>query len=150
MSNENFITRESRVRHIAQLMSRGEWLNSYRMRCELAAEWGVTESAIRGYSAEAHRLLATDPEERKQLRDALANTFLSIAAEARARTSSVTGLPDMQSALKALELYAKFASVAPEEAQAAVSVAPVINVVCKPDDQPEPPAIARVSSDKAE
>jgi hypothetical protein len=148
--SENLVTREQRVRHIAQLMARGEWLNSYSRRCELAASWGVTESAIKHYSAEAHRLLAFDPDERDELRTTLANRMLNIAEDAFARQNEVTGLPDYRSAIQALELFAKFASITPTEAAATLALPPTITVVCKPDDSPEPPAVARVPSDQAE
>lgn len=146
--SESPVTREQRVRHIAQLMARGEWLNSYTRRCELAAEWGVGEGAIRSYSAEAHRLLAFDQEERDQLRTTLANRLLAISEDAFARMNEVTGLPDYRSAISALETFAKFTSLLPDAAPQS-ALPPTIQVVLT-DSPAEPPAVASVPSDKAE
>lgn len=59
------VTVEERVGHIADLMRRLEWERG-KSAAPLAAEWGIAESTVRNYAAEAHRIVraeVTDPDE---------------------------------------------------------------------------------------
>lgn len=58
-------TVEERVAHIADLMRRLEWERG-KSAVPLAAAWGISESTVRNYAAEAHRIVraeVTDPDE---------------------------------------------------------------------------------------
>lgn len=133
-------TRDARVRHIAEMMASGQWLKSYKMRCSLAEKWKCEETTIRSYAAEAHRLLAMDPEEREQLRITLANHFHNIAEQALSTCNQVTGLPDYNAVLKALDLYARYASVSPKEEIESTLLPTTVNIVYSkhlPEQTPE-------------
>ena len=112
---------EARVSYIASLMSKGEWRSSMREYRKLAAAWGCTHSTVRGYAAEAHRVIAWSPDERQGLRRSLAATMDSIGKDALSRFNAKTGLPDYASAITAYEDFARFAGInieAPEAVDA--------------------------------
>lgn len=103
-----------RVAFITGLMAANEWPafpHALAFRRSLAAQWGVSEAAIRKYAAEAHRVLAIHPEEREALKLQLALRFKAIADAALECRSATTGLPDYRNAIGALELFAKFCGI---------------------------------------
>lgn len=102
---------EARVRIIAKAMSEGTWKSSMKEYEKLGKEWGCTKSRIRQYAAEAHRYLSWDPEDRKGLRHSLATRMYAIAEDALARPNAKTGLPDYNSAITALNDFAKYAGI---------------------------------------
>jgi hypothetical protein len=109
--------KEERVRFIAQVMSENRWPmwpHTRAFRCKLAEVWGLAEATVRAYSAEAHRVVALDPEEREQLREKLAARMEELARKAENSISDVTGLADLNNAIKAYEAYAKFAGIETE------------------------------------
>lgn len=108
------INKELRVKWITNVMVADEWPawpESLQYREDLATIWGVSVSSVKGYAAEAHRVVAIDPDEREQLRAEIAKKMKAIGEDAATLTSKVTGLPDFQAALKALNDYAKFAGI---------------------------------------
>jgi hypothetical protein len=105
---------EQRVRYIAELMSEDRWVTK-RCQRELAAVWSVTPSTVRNYSAEAHRILALDPEHRAKLRTKLEQRMEQQSLRAFRLRSQVTGLPDFGGAAKLTELQAKFAGLLDDE-----------------------------------
>lgn len=109
---------EARTAYIAGLMSRGEWRSSLGEYKKLAKAWGVTTATVRSYSAEAHRMIAWDPDERQSLRRSLAAKMGEIAEDALHRLNSKTGLPDYQSVIKAYEDFARFAGIQFDQADA--------------------------------
>jgi hypothetical protein len=111
-------TADERIHFIAGLMSENKWPawpDSVAYRRVLADKWGVSDSSIRSYSAQAHRLIALDPDEREQLRAELAKRMKRIADDAETRENNVTGLPDYGSAIKALDQYAKYSGIELEQ-----------------------------------
>jgi hypothetical protein len=129
-----------RVRYIADEMSAGRW-DGYATRVPLAEVWGVTDSRVRDYAAEAHRLIAADPQELLERR----RSFAGWAALQRQRASSMvnqqTGLPDFGNAVKVAEFEAKCIGLdlEPEKkAEAHEPVAMRVEVTVAPD----PPAPA--------
>lgn len=111
-------TPEDRIRYIAELMRENAWPvwpDSARFRKRLAVHWDVSESTIRNYSAEAHRIVAMDPEEREQLKADIAKRLNGISERAATERNLVTGLPDFCSAIKAMETAAKFAGIELEQ-----------------------------------
>ncbi len=105
---------EARIQRIVELMAANEWPafpETAVLRRKLAAEWGVAESTVRNYAAEAHRRVALDPEERARLQEDLGRRLLSIAEEARDARNKVTDLPDFPSAIRATEMAAKFLGI---------------------------------------
>jgi phosphopantetheinyl transferase (holo-ACP synthase) len=120
--------KEERVRFIAQVMSENRWPmwpHTRAFRCKLAEVWGLAEATVRAYSAEAHRVVALDPEEREQLREKLAARMEGLAQKAENSVSAVTGLADLNNAIKALEAYAKFAGI---ELETKVKVSGSVNL----------------------
>lgn len=98
-------TVEERIRHIADLMTSAKY-NGYVTRHELATLWGITDSTVRNYAAEAHRLVSFDPEERERMRISLAASARNIGERASTLTNHMTGMPDFPSALSAIKLQA--------------------------------------------
>lgn len=110
-------TPDARRDFIAHLMAQDLWPSypeSVRFRTLLQAAWGVGDSSVRKYAAEAHRLLAFSPDERDQMRAELARRFAGYAQVAMANRNNVTGLPDIPSAIKATELVGKYLGLEPE------------------------------------
>lgn len=106
--------KEERVKWVCDVMVADDWPawpESLAYREELARVWGVSVSSVKAYAAEAHRIVAIDPEDREQLRAEIAKKMKALGEDAASMTSKVTGLPDFASALKALNDYAKFAGI---------------------------------------
>lgn len=103
-----------RVAHIADLMARGQYRTRLTSR-KLAKAWGLSESTTANMASEASRLLRFPAEERDGRRLELAAWFEAAAAKALARKNIITGLPDVAAALKAKELYARYAGLEPVE-----------------------------------
>jgi hypothetical protein len=89
------------------------WPESLKYRQRLAAAWGVAESTVRDYSAEAHRTVELDPVDKSMVAEDIARTLDAIAQDALATVNEVTGLPDYGSAIRALEAKAKFLGAEP-------------------------------------
>lgn len=107
-------TKDERVHYVVGLMRRNEWPSfpeSRKFRAELAAKWGVSDSSVKAYAAEAHRIVALDPDERAELQERLGRSLLEMAEEARASKNKVTDLPDYPSAIRATEMAAKFLGI---------------------------------------
>lgn len=98
-------TVEERVRHIADLMTSAKY-NGYVTRSKLAKDWGISESTVRNYAAEAHRLVSFDPEERERMRITLAAQARKTWERASVMRSTHTGLPDFPSVISAIKLEA--------------------------------------------
>lgn len=132
---------EERVYHIAQMMADGSYLGGYKIRAVLAEDWGVSDATIRGYAAEAHRVVSFDPEEREHLRRTIAARMLDIADRAKAAFNIVTGMPDFKAEREALLDHAKFAGIELDEKSAPAAIEPVtIQIVYHKDtseDRPE-------------
>jgi len=123
-------TVEDRVRYIATEMSEGRWTSSFTRRCQLASLWGCTEANIKRYSAEAHRLIAFDDDERSELRRALAGTLQGILRQAQTTVNTITGMPDFAAQIHAVEKVALFAGIRVDDAQNAggAAAAPVATI----------------------
>lgn len=107
-------TKDERVHYVVGLMRRNEWPifpASRAFRAELAAQWGCSDSSVKAYAAEAHRIVALDPEERAELQERLGRQLLEMAEEARASKNTITNLPDFPSAIRATETAAKFLGI---------------------------------------
>lgn len=106
--------REARVMFIVNMMVDATWPvwpEALAFRRSLAAKWGTSESAIKSYAAEAHRVVALDPDDRDQLRAKMARNYQELAEEIRLSESRITGLPDWGSVIKARDNFAKFAGI---------------------------------------
>lgn len=111
-------TVEERVHFIAEQMAANEWPpwpDTLAHRRALAARWGVVEATIRKYAAEAHRLLAIDADDRERLREQIAREMREIYEEAKNTPNRQTDIPDYASAIKALDLSAKYAGIELEQ-----------------------------------
>jgi hypothetical protein len=104
-------TRAERVDYVTELMASGRWLTERSQRRVLAAAWNVTEHAVRSYSAEAHRRLMVDSDERDEMRQAIAMRMLAIADRAGTTFSNVTGMADLRSEMDALDKYAAYSGL---------------------------------------
>jgi len=80
----------------------------YATRAELSEVWGVSDSAIKNYAAEASRNLKMDAAELEQDRIAHAAFVREIRDRAATEVNVVTGLPDFAAALKADEMIGKW------------------------------------------
>lgn len=101
---------DQRVEHCWLLMSRGLWRN-YATRVELSAAWGVADTTIRDYAAEASRRLRLEPEELDAAKVRHRLACEDLRQQALTTFNEVTGMPDFGAALKATELAAKFEGV---------------------------------------
>lgn len=129
-----------RVRYIADEMAGGRW-DGYNSRAPLAEIWGITDSTVRNYSAEAHRLCEFEPQEILERRRSLGAFVAVQRARASRMVSRVTGLPDFGSVLRAAELEAKFIGIdlEPPEKTDGAGVAMRIEIMA---EQPESPVMA--------
>jgi len=84
---------------------------AYRQR--LAMAWGVSESTVRDYSAEAHRVIQLDPVDRAMVAYDIARTMDAITQDALATVNEQTGLPDYGSAIRAQTEKARFLGAEP-------------------------------------
>jgi hypothetical protein len=84
---------------------------AYRQR--LAIAWGVSESTVRDYSAEAHRVIQLDPVDRAMVAYDIARTMDAITQDALATVNEQTGLPDYASAIRAQTEKARFLGAEP-------------------------------------
>jgi hypothetical protein len=114
--------RAERVAWIAGLMAANKWpqyphANAFRER--IAAVWGVDGSTVRHAAAEAHRVVAISEAERPRLQAEVAQTMLGIARQALATPSLVNGLPDYESARRAMLDFAKYVGAAVDDEQRA-------------------------------
>lgn len=108
-----------RVQHIVGMMTRLEWVPG-RSDSELGELWGMSASAVRNHSAEAHRVIKQAIGEPDELRAMLVASMLSVGRGALERTEevAVSGFdkesgswvqtvtvrkPDHRSALRSLE-----------------------------------------------
>jgi len=123
-----------RVRYIMSLMASGEWLRSRFYRLELAELWGVTDSAIKLYSAEASRALEFDPEETAQLKAQLAATFLRLAKAAEMNVNQITGQSDLKTAIDAMRLYGDYAGCDPRTVGPSAATGPAVMVTLNCND----------------
>lgn len=108
--------KSERINWICNVMRENRWPvwpASLMFRQVLAQTWGVAEATIRGYSAEAHRIIEIDPLDRAQLAQDVAREMDAIKLDALATINHQTGLPDYGSAIKALELKAKYLGAEP-------------------------------------
>ena len=123
-------TVEERVAYIADLMRRGRWVKRETQR-ELSAAWGVAVETVQGYSAEASRSLRVDPEERDALRAELATYAARLRRIATRERSEVTGLRNVEAALKAIELHARLVGLDTAAVQGA-QTPPTIQIMAPP------------------
>jgi len=108
--------KSARVAWIVDRMRELTWPvfpESLRYRQRLAMVWGVSESTIRDYSAEAHRVVELDPIDRAQMSYDIARKMDAISEDALATINEQTGLPDYGSAIRALEAKARFLGAEP-------------------------------------
>lgn len=99
-----------RVEYVVQLMHTGQW-DGYPTRMALATAWGIAESTVRNYSAEAKHRLLGDPEEREQMRAALAGKAMEVLGDTQVTRHDLTGMRDNMAALRAIELTAKLMGI---------------------------------------
>ena len=111
-------TKHERIEALADMMAAGTYRTRITAR-DLAPKWGVSYRTIENDACEASRLLSISPERREAKRAEVAARYEAIAADALARTSIVTGLPDYASAIRALAEYAKLSAIdsAPEQTE---------------------------------
>lgn len=128
-----------RVNHIADLMAKGQYRTRITVR-ELAKQWGLGEGAVENNALEASRLLRVPPEQLADRRAAMAAWFEQQAAEAALLTNVITGLPDRVAALKAMELYGKYAGLEPKGDEEKKDDAPKRIVVTFDEQKPKDPA----------
>lgn len=132
-------TPKERVEYVADLMASGRWRRRVTSR-ELAEAWGQARDTIDGYAKEAHRLLMIPTHERDERRAELAAKAMAIADKAESRPNLVTGLPDYGSALKAMELFAKYSGI-DVETHVRVTVEREIDIVMARLERRLPPDI---------
>lgn len=130
---------EERVSYITWLMSRGEW-HCWASRKPLIEVWGITDDRCRQLAAEANRRLALDAEDLAQMRASHAAWCMRLRKRAARMRNQATGLPDFASALKAVELAAKFQGIDLEpKPQTPSAEARRIEIVLLPEPEtPEP------------
>lgn len=103
-------TVDQRIDHCFALMSRGLWQN-YATRVQLSAAWGVVDSTIRDYAAEASRRLKLDPVDVESAKLQHARFCEAVQEQALATLNQITGMPDFGAALKANELSARYRGI---------------------------------------
>lgn len=109
-------TPSERVAFIVGLMRELAWPSwpaSLQFRARLAEAWGVSDSSIRSYSAEAHRVIELDPADRVDVAQDIARRCDKVAEDALNHVNEQTGLPDYGAALRAFEMKAKFLGAEP-------------------------------------
>lgn len=109
-------TADERIAFIADLMREFAWPSfpaSLQFRKRLSDAWGVSDSSIRSYSAQAHRLIEVDPQDRLDIARDVAEKCDAVFEDAINHVSEQTGLPDYANALKALEMKAKYLGAEP-------------------------------------
>ena len=109
--------------------------SGYPTRLLLSETWGVTDSAIRKYAAEAHRAVGADSEEKKWLQASMAALCQDVRRRAATTFSTATGMPDFKAELDAIELAAEFLALL--EPSVAV-VAPVTRIEFLLTDEDKP------------
>jgi len=104
-------TTEQRIQYIVQVMAMARW-EGYVSRAPLAAAWGISDSRVRQYSAEASRTLyADDPQEREENRQQLAASMRRLRDQASRMIDQRSALPDFRSVIAAAELEAKLLGI---------------------------------------
>jgi hypothetical protein len=103
-------SKEDRVNFIVDEMANGRW-DGYSSRAAIAEACGLAEATIRHDSAEAHRIVAYDPQEREEKRRTLAAFIAKQRERASEMVNVVTGLPDFGAMCKATELEAKLVGI---------------------------------------
>jgi len=96
---EHADTVDTRVEHIADLMSRGLWITRTSAK-QLAAEWGISKSTVEHYAAEASRRVRADRGTLDQVRDSQLARLEMIAMQA-------IGKKEFRTAVAAIEAAAK-------------------------------------------
>ena len=118
--------REQRVDHIVGLMSRGQWRAAASHR-ELSREWDISIGAVQDYAREASgiiRHLVSDDAD--NVRAQIIACVEQIRYDALNATKSTIGgdeynAPDLNAALKAVELHAKLLGLITQKVDAKVS-----------------------------
>ncbi len=106
------LTVEERIARIVDLMERFEWVRG-RTAGVLAAEWGLSQSTVENYSAEAHRRIVGDKDE--AIRD--------ITAGARKLFRQMVDMGDARSAKAIGDLWADIAGAkAPARQEIAAAI----------------------------
>lgn len=102
----------ARIAHIVAVMSRGRW-DGFPSRVPLAQAWGISDSRVRQFAAEASRMLYSidDPAELDQKRRTLATITAQQRERAAKMISRKTELPDFGSVAKFIELEAKLLGI---------------------------------------
>lgn len=132
-------TVDKRVEHIARLMATGQWRVERSQRTKLGGIWGVCDTQVKRYAAEAHRLLAFDHETREQLRMWLIADLKATLEKAKTEKSKLTGMHDYGAILGAYDRIAKYASLPLEETMLD-DTGPAMRVeILGADPEPEPP-----------
>jgi hypothetical protein len=103
-------TVKERVEYIIAAMSDCTW-NGFASRAPLVELWGVTDSTIRNYSAEAWRALKLDPQGLAEHRQALASWVSKQRERAASMVNENTGLPDWSGARGWTELECKLLDI---------------------------------------
>jgi hypothetical protein len=102
---------KTRVAYVVALMSAGKY-NGYVSRQPMAKTWGVSDSVVRNYTAEAHRLLTTDdPGELEHRRNSLSAFLAKRREEAAVVVDSRSGIPDYKAVATLTELEAKLLGI---------------------------------------
>ena len=121
-------SKEDRVLFIVEEMAHGRW-DGYASRAAIAEACGLAEATIRHDSAEAHRIVAYDPQEREEKRRSLAAFIAKQRERASEMVNMITGLPDFGAMCKATELEAKLVGIELDKpAQTAGAEKPVIEI----------------------
>lgn len=97
------------------MMASGTWTREKAKRQEIADRFGIALETLKGYSAEASRMLTIDKDDLAALRAENVAVLLRIAADAEARQNMTTGLPDYRSAIEARKVASEYAGLKLDE-----------------------------------
>jgi hypothetical protein len=130
--------KDQRIEYIADLMRRGKYQRRVTPRA-LSAEWGLAIATVEGDACDAARIVRIAPEQREAYRLELQAYVDGVRRSAMRRKNKITGLPDHNGALRAIEMAAKFAGIRLDEPEAFRAEAPRIEIVTGVDDDADDP-----------
>lgn len=93
------------------MMAAGTWTREKSTRQAIADRFGISLETLKGYAAEASRMLTIDKEDLAALRAENVAVLLRIAADAESRQNMTTGLPDYRSAIEARKVASEYAGL---------------------------------------
>lgn len=123
---ESCVNTEQRVRFIVREMETLRWSRKSDYRSKLHAAWSIGEVRLKQLSAEAHRRVSLDPEDREQYRYRLLSKLEALIEDAMTSRSRVTGQLDVRGAGELLEKAAKIIGIRLDDAPALAAERPRI------------------------